>query len=61
MEVRQESRQDAIGLIQRSRLGQAEFADETILKGAPEAFNAAFGLSRVDGDLLDPKFFESPT
>jgi hypothetical protein len=31
---------------------------DAILKGAPGALDAAFGLGRVGGDLLDAEFFE---
>ena len=46
-----------IGLFDRAGLGEAEFADETVLEGAPEAFDAAFGLGGVGRDLLDSEFF----
>src|SRR6476661_8766573 len=59
VEVDQESRQHAIGLIQSASLSQTKFAAETVLKGAPQTFNAAFGLGRVGRDLLDTEFFQS--
>ena len=40
-------------------LGEAEFADQAVLAGAPGALDAAFGLGRVGGDLLDAEFFQS--
>jgi hypothetical protein len=56
VEVGQESRQHGVGLLQRRSLSQTKFADQAVLKGAPEAFNAAFGLGRVGRDLLDAEF-----
>src|ERR1019366_2253407 len=38
--------------------GEAQFADQTVLAGAPGAFDAAFGLGRVGGDLLDAELVE---
>jgi len=45
--------QHNVGLGQGGGAGQAQFADQAILKGAPGALDAAFGLGRVGGDLLD--------
>ena len=60
-EVGQESLEHAIGVFQSANLGEAKFADEAVLEGAPEAFDAAFGLGRVGGDLLDAEFFQGAT
>ena len=48
--VRDEASQDAVGRIQIASLGHAEFAGEAILKHAPKAFDAAFGLGALRGD-----------
>jgi len=50
----------SIGLRQGGGLSQAKFTDQTILAGAPGAFDAALGLGRVGGDLLDTELVESP-
>src|SRR5664280_1352250 len=47
-----------IGLLQSGGLGQAKFADQTVLASAPDAFDAALGLGRVGGDLLHAEFLE---
>jgi hypothetical protein len=36
-----------------------KFADQAVLKGAPGALDAALGLRRISGDLLDAEFFQS--
>jgi hypothetical protein len=54
-----EAGEHGVGLGQSGRTGEAEFADQTVLAGAPGAFDAAFGLGRVGGDLLDAEFFQS--
>jgi hypothetical protein len=38
--------------------GEAEFADQAVLRGAPGALDAAFGLGRVGRDLLDAELVE---
>ena len=50
-----------VGLFDGGGLGEAEFADQTILASAPDALDAALGLGREGGDLLDAEFFESAT
>jgi len=40
--ARKESRQDGVGVLERSGPRTAEFADEAILEGASEALDAAF-------------------
>ena len=49
-----------IGFGQGGGAGEAQFADQTVRAGAPGAFDAAFGLGRVGGDLLDAELVESP-
>jgi hypothetical protein len=50
-----------VGLLQRGGAGEAKFADQTILASAPGALDAALGLRRVGGDLLDAELVESPS
>src|SRR5213079_1160102 len=50
-----------VGLGQSGGSGEAKLADQTILTSAPGAFDAALGLGRVGGDLLDAEFFENAT
>ena len=50
--------QDGVGGIEIAGLRQAEFAGEAILKHAPEAFDAAFGLRAVGGDESDAELIE---
>ena len=47
-----------IGLRQSGSTGEAKLADQTVLASAPGALDAAFGLGRVGGNLLDAEFFE---
>src|ERR1035437_5007063 len=54
-----EAGEPPIGLFQSGGLGQAKFADQTVLASAPDAFDAALGLGRVGGDLLNAEFLES--
>ena len=49
--VGQETAQDLVGGRKLSGSSQTQFAGKTILKGAPEAFDAALGLGRVGGDV----------
>jgi hypothetical protein len=51
--------QYGVGLFQGAGVDQAEFADQAVLTGAPDAFDAALGLGRVGGNLLDAEFVES--
>jgi hypothetical protein len=53
-----EAGEHGVGFGQSGGLGEAKFADQTVLKGAPGALDAAFGLGRVGGDLLDTEFVE---
>ena len=43
----------------RGGAGEAKFADQTVLASAPGAFDAALGLGRVGGNLLDAEFLQS--
>jgi hypothetical protein len=56
-----EAGEDLVGGVEIAGLGQPEFADQAVLAGAPGALDAAFGLGRVSGDLLDAEFFQRPT
>ena len=53
-----EAGEDLVGGVEIAGLGEAEFADQAVLAGAPGALDAAFGLGRVGGDLLDAEFFQ---
>ena len=53
--------QDAVGRVQIVGLGQAEFTGEAILKHAPKAFDAAFGLRALRGDEGDAELLERAT
>ena len=53
-----EAVEHGVGLCQSGGVGEAKFADQTVLASAPGAFDAALGLGRVGGDLLDAEFFE---
>lgn len=61
VEVGGEAVEDVIGLIAGGGAGEAKLADQPILKGAPEAFDAALGLRRLRGNLLDAEFLEGAT
>ena len=49
-----------VGGVEIASLGEAKFADQAVLGGAPGALDAAFSLGRVGGDLLDAEFLQSP-
>src|SRR5678809_982635 len=57
--VEAESGQYGVGLLQGGGVDEAEFADQAVLTGAPDAFDAALGLRGVGGDLLDAELVES--
>src|SRR6202162_4871615 len=59
--VGQETTKDLVAGVQIVRTGQAEFAGEAILKGAPEAFDAALGLGTVGGDVGDAELLQGAT
>src|SRR5882724_3948676 len=54
----QELREKRVGLLQGMERAQAQFADEAVLQGAPEAFDTAFGLRRLSGDEPDAEILE---
>lgn len=56
--VGQEAREDPVGSGQIGGADQAEFAGEAVLKGAPEAFDAAFGLRAFGGDVGDAELLQ---
>src|SRR6202049_248602 len=56
-----EAGEDLVGRVEVAGLGAAEFADQAVLAGAPDALDASFGLGRVGGDLLDAELIQSPT
>src|ERR1700675_3001003 len=56
-----EAGEDLVGGVEIAGVSEAEFADQAVLAGAPGALDAAFGLGRVGGDLLDAEFLQSPT
>ena len=56
--VGQESPQDLVGGVQIAGTGQTQFADQTILEDAPEAFDAALGLRTVGSDVGDAELLE---
>src|SRR5664280_3578960 len=53
-----EAGEHGVGLLQSGGVGEAKFADQTVLESAPSAFDAALGLGRVGGNLLDAEFFQ---
>jgi len=58
VKVGQERNEHLVGLFAGGGVGEPEFAAQTILASAPEAFDASFGLGRVGGDLLDAEFLK---
>jgi hypothetical protein len=50
--------QPGVGFSQGGGAGEAQFADQTVLKGAPGALDAAFGLGRVGRDLVDAELLQ---
>ena len=48
--VREEDRQEGIGVLGRGDATQAQLTNEAILQGLPEAFDAPFGRGRAGGD-----------
>lgn len=53
--------EDPLRLRERVRLGETEFADEAILKGAEEPFHAALALRRLGRDPANAQFLERPS
>src|SRR5437667_337000 len=58
IEVGEERRQEGGGGLERPDPAQAQLADETILQRLPEAFDAAFGLRGVGGDVANAEVLE---
>ena len=56
--VGKEAAENFVGRWEIARASQPQFAGEAILKGAPEAFDAAFGLRRAGGDVGDAELLE---
>src|SRR5450759_756736 len=56
--VGQEATQDLVGGGQVIGAGQTQLAGEAILKGAPEAFDAAFGLWTLSSDIGDAELIQ---
>ncbi len=56
--VGEESAEDFVGRLEIGCTGEAEFARETILKDAPEAFDAALGLGTVGRDVGDAELLK---
>ena len=56
--VGKEAAQDLVGGIQIASASQAKFAGEAILKSAPEALDAAFGLGTLGGDVGDAELIQ---
>ncbi len=52
-----EAGEHGAGLLQSGGVGEAKFADQTVLKSAPGAFAAALGRRRIRGNWLAAKFF----
>lgn len=48
--------EEALGLVEGAGLGEAQFGDEAILKGAEEPFDPALALGRGGGDPADTQF-----
>src|ERR1700674_3144905 len=57
--VGQEAAEDFVGRFHFGCTGEAEFAGEAILKGAPQAFDAALGLRGLGGDVGDAELLQS--
>ena len=53
-----EAGEHGVGLLDGGGVSEAKFADQAVLTGAPDALDAALGLGRVGGDLLDAEFVE---
>src|SRR5260370_15090278 len=58
LELRAEAGEDGVGLFQCRGVDQTEFADQTVLEGAPDALDATLGLGRVGGNLLNAEFVQ---
>ena len=59
--IGQEAAQDLVGGVQIVGGGQAQFAGETILQGAPEAFDAPLSLRTLGSNVGDAELFQGAT
>ena len=57
--VGQEATQDLVGGVQIVGTGQTQLAGKTILKSAPETFDATLGLRTLSGDVGDAELIQS--
>jgi len=55
--VREEDRQEGIGVLGRGDATQAQLTDEAILQGLPEAFDAPFGRGEPAGMKAMPRLW----
>lgn len=53
-----EAAKDLVGGVEIRSASEAEFAGEAILKGAPEAFDAALGLGSLGSDVGDAEWIQ---
>lgn len=56
--AREKAGQPPLSVGERLRMGEAEFGDEPVLKGAKEALDTAFGLRGLGGDPADAELLE---
>jgi hypothetical protein len=56
----QEASKDLVGLFAICGASHAQFAGQAVLKGSPEALDAALGLRREGMDELNPKLVKKP-
>jgi hypothetical protein len=56
--VSAEALEHGVGLLHSGGAGEAEFTDQAVLASAPGALDAALGLRRIGGDLLNAEFFQ---
>src|SRR2546427_258261 len=56
----QEAAEDLVGLLTIGGASHAQLAGQAVLKGPPEALDAAFGLRRQSMDELNPQLIEKP-
>src|SRR5713101_1765632 len=56
--IRQEAGQEQVGGLPRSHLGETELTDQPVLKAAPQAFDAPFGLGGLSGDEGDAQLLQ---
>src|SRR6202158_370195 len=56
--IRHEARQEQVGGLARTDAGEAQLADQAILKAAPQVLNAPLGLGRLGGDGGDAHWLQ---